>query len=447
MAAAPAVAWGSRATRQISTRLLLGDLAPVAVWAILWPAHGPVLLAFAGGWVSVMSWLDRYRRRFHESIIDDLAVLALALGAGLGLAGVMGLQVGTNATPDLSALGLSAAGGAMFTRSMSYRIERLQRRRMRHVERMVIVGAGETTAEIVRRANEHPELGLYPIGVIDDADQHTAVATLGTLDDLELVARRYRATTVLIAFPQVSESRLVEILRSGTVRDLEVYSVPPCFAMMTRLAPGQDSIWGIPVQRLSSSPLSRGHLGLKRLLDVVLAGLALVLVSPLLLAVALAVRLELGPGVIFRQERVGRGGEPITVLKFRSMRTEVAQSATTWSVAADRIGPVGRFIRATSIDELPQLLNVLRGDMSLVGPRPERPHFVRRFEQSIPTYAHRHRLRVGMTGYAAVHGLRGDTSIAERAFFDNIYIDNWSLWLDVKIILRTIASVLGRRGV
>jgi lipopolysaccharide/colanic/teichoic acid biosynthesis glycosyltransferase len=168
----------------------------------------------------------------------------------------------------------------------------------------------------------------------------------------------------------------------------------------------------------------------------------------MLLVAAFAVRLESGPGVIFRQVRVGRDGKQFELLKFRSMRpADDQESQTKWCVAADdRIGPVGRFLRCTSIDELPQLWNIIRGDMTLVGPRPERPHFVELFSAQYDCYAQRHRVQAGLTGFAQVSGLRGDTSIADRARHDNFYIENWSLWLDIKIILRTFREVLLHRG-
>ena len=164
----------------------------------------------------------------------------------------------------------------------------------------------------------------------------------------------------------------------------------------------------------------------------------------MLAAAALAVRAEGGKGVIFRQTRVGRDGRLFELLKFRSMRpANETESQTQWSVAADnRVGKVGKFLRCTSIDELPQLWNILRGDMTLVGPRPERPHFVEQFSSQFDRYSHRHRVQVGLTGFAQVSGLKGNTSIADRARYDNFYIENWSLWLDIKIIIRTFRAVV-----
>jgi len=183
-------------------------------------------------------------------------------------------------------------------------------------------------------------------------------------------------------------------------------------------------------------------------MDVCVAGFALLLLTPVLLLVTLAVRLDGGPGVLFRQERIGVDGRQFAVLKFRSLRPATeAESATTWTVADDpRLSPIGRFLRKTSLDELPQLYNILRGDMSLVGPRPERPHFVDQFRNLYPSYEARHRVPSGLTGWAQVHGLCGNTSIPDRARFDNYYIENWSLWLDAKILLRTVGSVVRGDG-
>ena len=209
-----------------------------------------------------------------------------------------------------------------------------------------------------------------------------------------------------------------------------------------------DHIGSIPIMRIRNPNLHGPARLIKRGFDIAVAVMAPIILLPVLVAAALAVRIEGGPGVIFRQVRVGRDGKHFELLKFRSMRpADELESQTKWCVATDdRVGPVGRFLRCTSIDELPQLWNILRGDMTLVGPRPERPHFVEQFSTQFDRYAHRHRVQVGLTGFAQVSGLRGDTSIADRARYDNFYIENWSLWLDIKIILRTFREVLFYRG-
>jgi lipopolysaccharide/colanic/teichoic acid biosynthesis glycosyltransferase len=205
---------------------------------------------------------------------------------------------------------------------------------------------------------------------------------------------------------------------------------------------------GDPLVRLRRAAFRQSSRVLKRAFDVVVATMGIVLTAPVMVVSAIAVRLAVSRHVLFRQPRVGVDGRPFTLLKFRTLPvTEDANSATRWSVAGDHgISRTGRLMRRLSLDELPQLFNVLRGDMSLVGPRPERPHFVDQFARSYPHYRSRHRMPSGLTGWAQVHGLRGDTSIDDRARFDNVYIDSWTLWRDVAILVRTAGQVIGARG-
>jgi exopolysaccharide biosynthesis polyprenyl glycosylphosphotransferase len=206
-----------------------------------------------------------------------------------------------------------------------------------------------------------------------------------------------------------------------------------------------DHIGAIPIVRINRPSFTGPRWFAKRSADLVAALVALVLLSPVLLLCAILVVLDGGfrGGVFFRQERVGRNGRTFKVIKFRTMRpASSAESDTQWSISQDsRVRPIGRFMRRTSLDELPQLWNILRGDMTFVGPRPERPHFVAEFSAKYPEYADRHRAPAGLTGLAQVSGLRGDTPIADRARFDNYYIDNWSLWLDIKVGLRTFREL------
>jgi len=186
---------------------------------------------------------------------------------------------------------------------------------------------------------------------------------------------------------------------------------------------------------------------MKRCLDIACAGFGLVMLSPVFVACAIAVRIETGPGILFRQVRVGRAGKTFTLLKFRTMRPAGDEAEWRWSIDGDqRIGKIGRLLRRFSLDELPQLVNVLLGHMSMVGPRPERPLFVQDFAHKFSRYTDRHRVATGLTGWAQVNGLRGDTSIEDRVTFDNYYIDNWSMWNDVKIMIRTVLAVLRRQS-
>ena len=206
-------------------------------------------------------------------------------------------------------------------------------------------------------------------------------------------------------------------------------------------------LWGIPLVRLRRAALRTGAWSGKRISDVLISAFSLLLLSPVLAVCALLSRLDTGC-ILFRQTRVGQDGRPFTLLKFCTMRpTGEAESHTRWNIAEDeRLGRVGRLLRRSSLDELPQLWNVLRGDMSLVGPRPERPFFVDEFTRQYPRYPARHRVPAGLTGWAQIHGLRGDTSIADRASFDNFYIENWSMWGDIKILLRTAGQVFRAAG-
>ena len=207
----------------------------------------------------------------------------------------------------------------------------------------------------------------------------------------------------------------------------------PALAEVEALAAGQPTTVALGPAR--GGAVSRAA---KRGIDILGSLIGLILVLPVLVVVAVAVRIEGGPGVIFRQERVGQGGRIFTLYKLRSLKPVADEGDVRWNIDNDaRLGRVGKFIRRTSLDELPQLVNVLVGDMSLVGPRPERPFFVEQFSHSVPGYAQRHRVPVGLTGLAVVKGLRGDTSIPERAAVDNSYADSWSLLLDLTIIVRT----------
>jgi len=238
---------------------------------------------------------------------------------------------------------------------------------------------------------------------------------------------------------------MVTVLRACDNHRVCVHIVPRFFELgVAPRSPDTEHVWGIPLVRLRRAALRPGARRTKRAFDLVVGTTALVLLSPLMLATAILVRAS-GPGpVLFRQKRVGEGGKVVEVLKFRTMPVN-NDSETTWTVEDDeRLTRVGRFLRATSIDELPQLFNVLRGEMSIVGPRPERPFFVEQFDGSIPRYTDRHRLPGGMTGWAQVNHLRGDTSIEERARFDNHYIEHWSLWRDIVVVVKTVSTFFRR---
>ncbi len=320
------------------------------------------------------------------------------------------------------------------------------RLRMRGVgrDRTVVVGSGETAHAIVQKIQWSPYLGYDLLGVASDRDGPTEVAgapVLGFVGELPEIIERHDVQEVIIALPEGSNRhdlvRIVSMCQRGSVA-IKIF--PDVFEFITT-GVTIDDLGGIPLLNVRDIQLRGWKLSLKRGLDIVVAGLGLVFLSPILLFLSALIKLD-SPGPIFySQERMGLDGRPFQMFKFRSMRPDAEQQGPGWTTKDDpRRTRLGRWLRARNIDELPQLINVVLGEMSLVGPRPERPIYVDRFRQSIPRYMERHREKSGVTGWAQVNGLRGDTSIAERTKYDLWYVENWSLWLDIKIIVRTIVQ-------
>jgi exopolysaccharide biosynthesis polyprenyl glycosylphosphotransferase len=313
----------------------------------------------------------------------------------------------------------------------------------------VLVGGGFMAAELAQKLADQPRYGLDVVGFVDESDDaiaSTLIPRLGNLADLDRVVRIHGADVLIVTAGEFSELAVHDAVRGPHAVHCDLLVVPRLHHFNTSTGRA-DHIGSIPVMRIKTPNLVGPGRRIKRAFDIAVSGFALLLVAPLMGMIALAVRSE-GPDVIFRQPRVGRNGKVFDVLKFRSMKpADETDSATTWSIANDnRVSAIGRFLRMSSLDEIPQLWNILRGDMSLVGPRPERPHFVEQFSQQYDRYSHRHRVKAGLTGMSQVSGLRGDTSIADRARYDNYYIENWSLWLDIKIILRTVSEVAFAKG-
>jgi exopolysaccharide biosynthesis polyprenyl glycosylphosphotransferase len=240
---------------------------------------------------------------------------------------------------------------------------------------------------------------------------------------------------------------MIPILRASDRLPLEIYVMPRFFEL--GVAPEgstTDDVWGIPLERLRRSARRSFAWRGKRVFDLVVTSALLLLTAPLMIAAVIAVALTSPGPVLFRQVRVGQRNELFELLKLRTLCVN-SDGDTTWTTNGDhRVTPVGRILRRTCIDELPQLINVFRGQMSLVGPRPERPHFAAGFRRTIDGYGDRQRVPAGLTGWAQIHGLRGDTSIAERAHFDNHYVEHWSLWRDTVIIARTVGSIVRGGG-
>jgi exopolysaccharide biosynthesis polyprenyl glycosylphosphotransferase len=426
--------------------VLLADVVLLAAMLLV----APVVVALAGVLTAMAAWSLKglYRRRIGLSVLDDLPALGAGAGVGLLAAVLTGLPAGWTTTGNVLAAGGVLTVGAFLSRAVSYELVRRLRRSGRTAHTTMIIGSGSVAQLAATRMAEHPESGLSLVGALS-VDGHAladGLPHLGEPDDLVRVVTEHEIDDVVVGYGALPTRELVDLLRACDRLDVEIFVIPRLFEMH-RLSQDDDCLWDIPLRRVRRSPYRVMTWRVKRLFDVVASAVALVALSPILLATALAVRLELGPGVIFRQTRIGVDGRSFSLLKFRSMRPAPPGEETSWTVTGgDRVGRVGAFIRRYSIDELPQLINVLRGDMSVVGPRPERPEYVAQFSESVPRYHHRHRVPVGLTGLAAVKGLRGDTSIVDRAQFDNWYIENWSLWFDMKIIARTALAVVRATG-
>ena len=443
----------SRQQRTIPTKLALvgADALVGLVYTALDPAHLSTYLLNTAVVIVLFASGGLYRSRLHLSILDDLPAVTGRLLLAFAVVGAF--LTFTDVTPGRE-FALVAGIGALAHIALRWLVltaVRLGRKHgvVRH--RTLVVGGGALAGDLAKTLRLNPQYGLDPIGCVDTTapvpETAAALQWLGATADVEAVAEAHDARIILVAFGGDREAELVELIRRRTVSDREVFIVPRMFEMDVRKSPG-DHIGVVPIVRLPRRAVKGPRWRMKRAFDMSVSGLALLVLSPVLAVAALAVRLEGGPGVIFRQERIGRDGLPFEILKFRSMKP-VAPGAgdTTWSIAGnDRVGKVGKFLRASSIDELPQLWNILKGDMTIVGPRPERPHFVQQFSAQYPIYTHRHRVPAGLTGLAQVSGLRGDTSIGDRAKYDNFYIESWSFWLDVKVMLRTVGEVLRGGG-
>ena len=314
----------------------------------------------------------------------------------------------------------------------------------RHRRRALVAGAGALGRMVADKLARHRELGLDLAGFLDDDPGKAGmeiggVPVLGTLEQLEEICRAEAIDLLYVALPITAQHKAIRLLKSAEPLLLAVRVVPDLLQYYA-LRAGVEDLDGIPVINLTQIPLAGWNSLLKRGFDVVVASLALLLAWPLLLVIAALVFLEDHGPVFFRQERMGLDGKRFTIIKFRTMVPNA--EADTGPVFATREDPrttrIGRWLRRLSFDELPQLVNVLVGDMSLVGPRPERPEFVSRFRERYPEYMTRHRVRAGMTGWAQVNDLRGGSSIRRRIVFDLYYIDNWSLGLDLKILWLTV---------
>jgi exopolysaccharide biosynthesis polyprenyl glycosylphosphotransferase len=407
-----------------------------------------------------------YRPRLRALVLDGMVPIVSAVSVAIIAVSTFGLYSNGHAPPQwlgvrtwLFALLAVCTGRVLL--ALTQRWARANRLVGKPV---LIMGAGIVGAQVARRLENHPEYGMSPIGFLDEDPPSVAevggrpLPVLGSVEDLAETVERTGVKSLIVAFSSAADARVSRLIQHCQQLGVEVSVVPRMFDTINDRV-RYDTVGGLPLMTFSAVDLKGVEFAVKHALDRILALLLLIVISPLILGVAIAVRLTSPGPVFFRQRRVGRDGTVFDLYKFRSMRVDPSQTppsdedltaldfllngdtAPGGVEGDDRRTAIGRLLRRFSFDELPQLFNVLRGEMSLVGPRPERPEFVELFRQDIARYGDRHRVKSGITGWAQVHGLRGQTSLAERVEWDNYYIAHWSLGLDFKILALTLVAM------
>jgi exopolysaccharide biosynthesis polyprenyl glycosylphosphotransferase len=459
---APSTAWALACLAVDATMLVLAALATSVGAAAGGFASAPIGWTIAFGVLTLALFRSRglYSLRLRLRTLDDLRSIATATTLAAMI--VLSVRILLGDSLDLAAESIRPWAFALVYlgcgRVALHWSQTKARVEGESVRRTLIVGAGKIGCLTARRLLETPELGLKPVAFLDkdplvDPRETLDLAVAGASWDLDAVVAEYGIDQVIVTFSTAPDEVLLRLVRRCEELGIAVSVVPRLFERVPERH-SVEHLGGIPL--LTAHPANPKSLqfAVKYVLDRVLAAVALVLLSPVMAATALAVWISLGRPIFFRQVRVGRDGRTFEILKFRTMRQTSNSPEPTEFELPDGVGPggvegddrrtrLGAFLRASSIDELPQLINVLRGQMSMVGPRPERPEYVSQFERNVYRYGDRHRVKSGITGWSQVHGLRGKTSIADRAEWDNFYIENFSLWLDLKIMVLTSGAVLG----
>ena len=429
--------------------LLVVPMPEAAALLVLFPPMTLLLLHTRGRYVPGMREhvLDDVAPGFGAVSISAMTIVALQLLVTTGDGEAVGSMMAWTWAASLA--GVTLAGLALPT------IQRKARRRGLVGTRALIVGTDDSALDIAMRLQRHPEYGLRLTGFLgkDEAGPEPDVAPLlGGLDDVAGVCAAHDVRTIIIAYPDTGYEELMRFVARCDGLGLQTMVVPrlsPAVNHQTRF----EYLGTVPLLNLRAINPESMAFAVKHAIDRIVATTLLLALSPLLVLIAVAVKLSSPGPVLFRQPRAGRDGRVFNLMKFRTMRLpDVHATDPTFEVdpgmapggveGIDRRTRVGRLLRGTSLDELPQLINVVRGEMSLVGPRPERPEFAELFQRDIERYQDRHRVRSGITGWAQVHGLRGQTPLVDRIEFDNFYIEHWSLSLDLKIILLTIPALL-----
>ncbi|MBA2568138.1 MAG: exopolysaccharide biosynthesis polyprenyl glycosylphosphotransferase [Actinobacteria bacterium] len=427
-----------------------GVSAPPGKWLLLFS------LLVAGVFVA----RGMYGTRLRFEMLEDVRVVLTV--TSLVAMGILSAREIVGDPPDLAAQTIRMwAFAAVYLTAGRVALHWSRAKAHRHGESLrptLIIGAGKIGRLTAKRLLEHPEVGLKPIGFLDKdpmaaEDGSLPMPVLGASWDLDRVVAQHDVQQVIITFSRAPHEVLLRLVKRCEELGLQVAFVPRLYEKITSKLT-IEHLGGIPFISARPSNPQGAQFVIKYAVDRMVAAFFVILTLPLTLLAALGVLMTLGRPLFFRQLRVGRDGRTFEMLKFRTMKPATENTVEAYAMelapdtapggveGADRRTPLGTILRRTSIDELPQLLNVLKGEMSLIGPRPERPEFVGLFEQSVYRYTERHRVKSGITGWAQVHGLRGKTSLSDRVEWDNYYIENWSLWLDLKVLLLTFLAVV-----
>ena len=421
----------------------------IQVWSVTsYPHYRTFLASFILVYLVVFKYAGLYRQRRGLSSVDELSKVL----QGVFIASIV-LSALTFLTKFLAFSRLVIVfSGILITvtvwigRTLLRRTQVYLRRRGIGVTRVLIVGSGETARVLIQRLHKNPGLGYRVIGVVSESKSSGEVEgfkIVGILPHFSQLVKKLNPAEVIFALPATAHAQLIPMLVLLQNGQVKYKIVSDLFGLITHPLEN-DVLLDMPIFQMKEAPLNSWYNRLmKRLFDfsAALIGVVLLTVVPVLPLLALGVKLSSRGPIFFRQKRVGRDGKHFSMLKFRSMAAGTETVAFT-AKNDPRVTKFGSFIRKTSLDELPQIFNVLMGDMSLVGPRPEVPGLVEKFEKEIPRYFERHQVKSGITGWAQVNGFRGNTSLHERIKYDIYYIENWSLGLDVKIIIRTVLDIL-----
>lgn len=437
----------------LSDGLILLLMMPLAYWIRFFlmpggrfsvPFSGYMLLALGMAVLCLFTYtaFGMYQSFRRVPILKELTRLWLAslLDMALGLSGLFIFRSIDFSRWTMALFFVLSVGGLSAKRVLGRKIMRQLRAKGYNQKHVIVLGDGPTANRYLQVVGTQRYLGYHAAGYVarKPAEGLKALRYFGTYDQLEAILDEQRPDEVVCALEPEDYRYTPALIAACEKTGTKLAIIPFYSAYMTSILQF-DNIGGIPLLNIRRVPLDNlGNALVKRVADVIFSGLLLLLTSPIMLICAIGVKLSSPGPVIFRQERVGRNKKIFYMYKFRSMRVNDAQD-TGWSREQDkRKTRFGAFIRKVSLDELPQLFNVFKGDMSLVGPRPELPYFVEQFKEEVPLYMVKHQVRPGITGWAQVNGLRGDTSIKERIEHDLYYIEHWSVLLDVKILLMTI---------